>query len=53
MTEKYGRKECGYTYDAAYGNTDAGISPGIAFASLPGTFRCQVCGSPKEKFTMM
>jgi rubredoxin len=50
MTEKYGRKICGYTYDPAYGNTDAGISPGTAFA---GTIHCQVCGSPKEKFTMM
>lgn len=53
MTEKYGGKICGYTYDPTYGNTDAGISPGTAFASLPGTILCQVCGSPKEKFTMM
>jgi rubredoxin len=53
MTEKYGCQVCGHIYDPEDGDPDAGISPGTTFASLPGTWRCPVCGSPKEKFTMM
>jgi rubredoxin len=53
MTEKYGYQVCRHVYDPVDGDTDAGISLGTAFASLPGTWGCPVCGSPKEKFTMM
>ena len=53
MMEKYGSQVCRYTYDPAEGDPDAGINPGTAFTSLPGTWHCPVCGSPKEKFTMM
>lgn len=53
MMEKFVCRVCGYIYDPAEGDPDAGISPGTAFTSHPGTWHCPVCGSPKEKFTLM
>ena len=53
MTEKYVCKVCGHIYDPALGDPDEGINLGTAFSSLPGSWHCPVCGSPKEKLTMM
>lgn len=53
IAEKQVWHVCGHIYDPVDGDPDAGISLGTAFASLPVTRGCPVCGSPKEKFTMM
>ena len=41
---------CGYIYDPADGDTDAGIDPGTAFADLPEDWVCPVCGLGKSEF---
>ncbi|MCU0630330.1 MAG: rubredoxin [Methanoregulaceae archaeon] len=51
--EKYVCMVCGFVYDPQEGDPDTGIPPGTAFTSLPASWHCQVCGSTKEKFTMM
>jgi len=53
MMEKYVCNVCGHVYDPQEGDPDAGISPGTAFSELPESWHCPVCGSPKEKFTMV
>jgi rubredoxin len=53
MMEKYVCMVCGFVYDPQEGDPDTGIPPGTAFTSLPASWHCQVCGSTKEKFTMM
>ena len=50
--KKYVCDECGYIYDPAEGDPDAGIAPGTAFSDLPEDWVCPVCGAPKEKFTV-
>ena len=50
--KKYVCNECGYIYDPAEGDPDAGIAPGTAFEDLPEDWVCPVCGAPKEKFTV-
>ncbi len=40
--------ECGYVYDPAVGDPDAGIAPGTAFADLPDTWMCPECGTEKH-----
>jgi len=47
---KFVCKICGYIYDPAKGDPDNGIAPGTAFASLPETWVCPVCGAPKDQF---
>ena len=42
---------CGYVYDPAVGDPDAGIAPGTAFEDLPEDWVCPVCGLGKEEFT--
>jgi rubredoxin len=41
---------CGYMYDPAAGDPDAGIPPGTAFEDLPETWTCPACGAAKESF---
>jgi rubredoxin len=53
MMEKYVCMVCGFVYDPQEGDPGAGIPPGTVFTSVPGSWHCPVCGSPKEKFTMM
>jgi len=50
MTEKYTCRICGYTYDPEKGDLYAHVAPGTPFEELPGTWRCPVCLSEKEKF---
>jgi rubredoxin len=50
--KKYVCDECGYIYDPAEGDPDAGIAPGTAFEDLPEDWVCPVCGAPKDKFTI-
>jgi protease I len=41
---------CGYVYDPANGDSDAGISPNTSFADLPSDWTCPTCGVGKEMF---
>ena len=41
---------CGYTYDPAVGDPDAGIAPGTAFDDLPDDWVCPECGVDKTYF---
>ncbi len=47
---KYKCNVCGYVYDAANGDPDAGIKPGTAFEDLPEGWTCPVCGASKSDF---
>jgi rubredoxin len=47
---KYVCSLCGYVYDPGQGDSDGGIAPGTAFASLPDSWVCPVCGAGKEDF---
>jgi rubredoxin len=42
---------CGYIYDPASGDPDAGIAPGTAFEDLPEDWVCPTCGAPKDEFS--
>ena len=44
--KKYVCEVCGYIYDPAVGDPDAGIAPGTAFDWV-----CPVCGVGKDQFT--
>ncbi len=48
--EKYVCEVCGYVYDPAAGDPDAGIKPGTSFQDLPENWLCPVCGAPKDEF---
>lgn len=48
--KKYVCTVCGYEYDPAAGDQDAGIAPGTAFEDLPDDWVCPVCGAGKEEF---
>jgi rubredoxin len=48
---KYICETCGYVYDPADGDGDAGIKPGTAFADLPADWACPTCGHGKEVFS--
>jgi len=50
VTDKYKCNVCGYVYDAANGDPDAGIKPGTAFENLPEGWTCPVCGASKSEF---
>ncbi len=41
---------CGYAYDPAKGDSDAGIPAGTAFADLPEDWVCPDCGVGKDQF---
>ena len=47
---KYVCSVCGYVYDEATGEPDAGIAPGTAWADVPDDFVCPVCGVGKDSF---
>jgi len=42
---------CGYVYDPAVGDPDAGIAPGTSFTDLPSDWTCPLCGASKEDFS--
>lgn len=41
---------CGYIYDPAIGDPEAGIAPGTAFEDLPDDWVCPQCGAAKDMF---
>ncbi len=51
--KKYRCKICGYIYDPAKGDSDAGIPPGTSFDDLPPDWTCPVCGVTKEDFELV
>ena len=48
MMDKY-ECPCGYIYDPADGDAEAGIAPGTAFADLPEDWVCPLCGLRKSE----
>ena len=50
MSKKYECGICGYVYDPADGDSEAGIAPGTPFEGLPDNWECPVCGAPKAEF---
>ena len=49
--QKYECDICGYVYDPAKGDPDAGAPQGTAFEDLPGDWVCPICGAGKEDFS--
>jgi rubredoxin len=41
---------CGYIYDPAVGDPDAGIPPGTSFENIPEDWICPDCGVSKDMF---
>ena len=48
--KKYECTVCGYIYDPAKGDPDAGIKPGTPFEQIPDDWICPVCGAAKSEF---
>ncbi len=48
--DKYVCTVCGYVYDPANGDPDNGVAAGTAFADIPDTWTCPVCGASKDEF---
>jgi rubredoxin len=48
--EKWECLVCGYIYDPAEGDPDAGVEPGTAFEALPDDWVCPDCGAGKDMF---
>ncbi len=49
--KKYVCDVCGYEYDPAVGDPDAGIPAGTAFEKLPDDWVCPICGAAKSQFS--
>lgn len=49
--KKYICNTCGWIYDPAVGDPDAGIEAGTAFEDLPDDYVCPLCGVGKEDFS--
>jgi len=47
---KYVCDPCGYVYDPAQGDDNAGIKPGTPFKDLPDGWTCPLCGASKDQF---
>ena len=41
---------CGYEYDESKGDPENGVAAGTAFADLPDTWVCPVCGLERDAF---
>lgn len=48
--ETYECTVCGYIYNPAVGDPEAGIAPGTKFEDLPQDWVCPVCGVSKGDF---
>ena len=51
--KKYVCVVCGYVYDLAAGDPDAGIAPGTAFEDLPEDWVCPLCSVGKDDFEVV
>lgn len=43
---------CGYIYDEANGDLEAGLEPGTLWVDVPATWVCPDCGAAKIEFEM-
>ncbi len=50
---KYVCEACGYVYDPAFGDPDAGVDIGTDFKDIPENWVCPICGVPKSDFAPM
>jgi len=41
---------CGYVYDPAVGDPDHDVKPGTDFETIPGSWKCPLCGVGKDVF---
>jgi rubredoxin len=41
---------CGYIYDPAEGDPDAGVAEGVPFEQLPEEWVCPICSAGKDEF---
>lgn len=48
---KYVCNICGYVYDPAAGDPNAGVAAGTPFEKLPEGWVCPVCGAAKKDFS--
>lgn len=48
--KKYVCTLCGYVYDPAVGDPEAGIAPGTAWEDVPADYECPECGAGKDAF---
>ena len=48
--DRYECSICGYIYEEANGDADAGIAAGTKFADLPEDYHCSLCEAPKSNF---
>jgi len=48
--DKWKCQVCGYIYDPAQGDPDAGVKTGTPFEKLPPDWVCPVCGAGKDQF---
>lgn len=48
--KKYTCTVCGYEYDPAVGDPDAGVAPGTSFDDIPDDWVCPECGADKSFF---
>ena len=44
---------CGYEYNPELGDPDNGVAPGTAWADVPASWVCPLCGAGKESFSKM
>jgi rubredoxin len=51
MANKWECTVCGYIYDPAQGDPEAGIAAGTAFEDLPDDWICPLCGVSKDMFS--
>jgi rubredoxin len=42
---------CDYVYNPETGDEDTGIDPGTAFADIPESWLCPICGAEKDQFS--
>lgn len=50
---RYECDTCGYIYDPAEGDPDAGIAPGTPWEDIPDDWVCPVCGAGKGDFSKL
>ena len=51
--EKWECMICGYIYDPAVGDPDAGIDEDTPFENLPDDWVCPLCGAGKDQFEVL
>lgn len=53
IMKKYVCDVCGYIYDPAEGDPDAGVQPQTAFEDLSEDWVCPICGAGKDDFSVV